>query len=88
MIDGDHVGLEVDQPDLCGTDPELAARTLGLGSTQIDELRRNHHLRASPTARADAIYTGVLYDSLDVASLDPAARRRACASPTTAGRPT
>lgn len=65
---------------LCGTDPELAARTLGLGSTQIDEVRRNHHLLASPTARADAIYTGVLYDALDLASLDAASRRRASRS--------
>ncbi len=66
--------------DLCGTDPELAARTLGLGTTQIDEVRRNHHLPASPTARADAIYTGVLYDALDLASLDAASRRRASRS--------
>lgn len=66
--------------ELCGTDPELAARTLGLGSTQIDEVRRNRHLPASPTARADAIYTGVLYDALDLASLDAASRRRASRS--------
>ena len=66
--------------ELCGTDPELAAGTLGLGSTQIDEVRRNHHLPASPTARADAIYTGVLYESLDLDSLDPASRRRASRS--------
>lgn len=63
--------------DLCGSDPDLAARTLGLGSTQIDEVRRNHRLSTSPTARADAIYTGVLYDALDVGSLDAASRRRA-----------
>ncbi|MCW2710670.1 MAG: peroxide stress protein YaaA [Marmoricola sp.] len=66
--------------ELCGVDPELAARTLGLGTTQIDEVRRNHLLPASPTARADAIYTGVLYDALDLASLDSAARRRASRS--------
>lgn len=66
--------------ELCGTDPELAARTLGLGTTQIDEVRRNHHLPASPTARADSIYTGVLYEALDLASLDPASRRRASRS--------
>ncbi len=66
--------------ELCGTDPELAARTLGLGTTQLDDVRRNHHLPASPTARADAIYTGVLYESLDLASLDPASRRRASRS--------
>ncbi|MEO7351645.1 MAG: peroxide stress protein YaaA [Marmoricola sp.] len=65
---------------LCATDPQRAASTLGLGITQIDEVRRNHHLPASPTARADSIYTGVLYESLDLASLDPVARRRASRS--------
>jgi cytoplasmic iron level regulating protein YaaA (DUF328/UPF0246 family) len=66
--------------ELCGTDPDLAARTLGLGTTQIDEVRRNHQLPASPAARADTIYTGVLYDALDLATLDPASRRRASRS--------
>ncbi|MET0997319.1 MAG: peroxide stress protein YaaA [Marmoricola sp.] len=65
---------------LCERDPERATRTLGLGPTQSDEVRRNARLRTSPTARADAIYTGVLYDALDLASLDPAARRRASRS--------
>ena len=32
---------------------------------------------SAPTARADAVYTGVLYDALDFATLSPAARRRA-----------
>lgn len=57
--------------------PGLAAETLGLGPTQHEEVGRNARLLASPTARADAIYTGVVYDHLDVASLSPAARRRA-----------
>jgi cytoplasmic iron level regulating protein YaaA (DUF328/UPF0246 family) len=65
---------------LCDEDPELAARALGLGPTQADEVRRNARLRTSPTARADALYTGVLYDALDLATLDPAARRRASRS--------
>jgi cytoplasmic iron level regulating protein YaaA (DUF328/UPF0246 family) len=66
--------------DLCGSDPDLAARALGLGPTQADDVRRNARLLLSPTARADAIYTGVLYDALDLASLDAAARRRATRS--------
>ena len=56
---------------------ETAAVTLGLGSTQLDQVRRNAGLREAPTARADRIYTGVLYDALDLPSLDAAARRRA-----------
>src|SRR5207244_2537867 len=41
------------------------------------DVRRNADLLVAPTARADAIYTGVLYESLDLPTLDPAARRRA-----------
>ena len=63
--------------DLCAGAPEHAARTLGLGPTQADDVRRNARLLETPTARADAIYTGVLYENLDLASLDSAARRRA-----------
>jgi cytoplasmic iron level regulating protein YaaA (DUF328/UPF0246 family) len=66
--------------DLCSGDTEVASRMLGIGPTQSDEVRRNAALLTSPTARADAIYTGVLYDSLDLASLDAASRRRATRS--------
>ena len=62
---------------LCINDPEHAAEVLGLGATQLDEVRHNARLPTAPTARADAVYTGVLYDALDLASLDQAARRRA-----------
>ena len=62
---------------LCAADIEAAATILGLGTTQQDEVRRNQRLTSAPTARADAIYTGVLYDSLDLASLGATARRRA-----------
>ena len=65
--------------DLCAppADEAAAAATLGLGPTQLDQIRRNGELTTAPTARADRIYTGVLYDALDLASLDAAARRRA-----------
>ncbi len=70
---------------LCTTDPDpdpgqartAAARTLGLGGTQFGELDRNAALGHAPTARADRVYTGVLYEALDPASLEGAARRRA-----------
>ncbi len=62
---------------LCAGDPERAARTLGLGTTQADEVRRNADLGRAATARADHVYTGVLYEALDAGSLPPAARRRA-----------
>ncbi len=50
---------------------------LGLGKTQADALPRNANLRNEPTARADAVYSGVLYAALDLATLDEAARKRA-----------
>lgn len=63
--------------DLCSGDPATAARTLGLGGTQAELVARNATLRTAPTARADRVYSGVLYDALDVATLSPAAKRRA-----------
>ncbi len=62
---------------LCRDDAATAALTLGLGPSQLDLISRNADLRTAATARADSIYTGVLYDALDFASLSPAARRRA-----------
>ena len=53
-----------------------AADVLGIGHTQLDLLARNRTLETAPTARADRVYTGVLYDSLGFDSLSPAARRR------------
>jgi len=56
---------------------DRAAATLGLGPTQAHHVAANAALRTAPTARADRIYTGVLYDALDLPSLEGAARRRA-----------
>lgn len=64
---------------LCGDDPDKAAAALGLGPAQRDLVQRNADLEGAPTARADAIYTGVLYDALGFDTLSPAARRRATA---------
>ncbi|HEY0952304.1 YaaA family protein, partial [Nocardioides sp.] len=63
--------------ELCAGDPAVAASTLGLGGTQLDLIDLNARLRTAPTARADRVYTGVLYDALDVATLSAAAKRRA-----------
>jgi cytoplasmic iron level regulating protein YaaA (DUF328/UPF0246 family) len=62
---------------LCSGDPAVAARTLGLGPTQLDQVDLDERVRTSPTARADRIYTGVLFDALDLPGLSPAAKRRA-----------
>ena len=66
---------------LCRDDPDKAAAVLGLGPGQRDLVQRNAGLETAPTARADAIYTGVLYDALGLATLSPAARRRATVAP-------
>jgi len=63
--------------DLCSTDPDKAAAALGLGPTQAHHLDGNALLHQAPTARADKIYTGVLYDALDLGTLTGAARGRA-----------
>ncbi len=62
--------------ELCSGDVEVAAATLGVGTTQQDLVRLNAGLRSASTARADRVYAGVLYDALDVASLSAAAKRR------------
>jgi len=54
-----------------------AAQVLGLGATQAALVTLNEHLRTAPTARADRVYTGVLYDALGLPDLSAAARRRA-----------
>ncbi len=56
-----------------------AAVLLGLGATQADLVERNRTLLTAPAARADRVYTGVLYDALGPATLSSAARRRAAA---------
>ena len=62
---------------LCTDGTPDAAPVLGLGATQAGEVARNAGLIDAPTARADSVYRGVLYEALDLRSLDGAARRRA-----------
>lgn len=63
--------------ELCTSDPEKAAEVLAVPKTQLDLVARNAAVRTAPTARADAIYSGVLYDALGFATLSAAAKRRA-----------
>jgi len=69
---------------VCEGNPTRAAKRLGLGPTQLDELTRNAALTTAPTARADAVYSGVLYTAWDPASLSTAARAFADAHVATA----
>lgn len=45
-----------------------------------EEIARNTRLRSAPAAPAGLVYSGVLYDALDLASLDSVAKRRATRS--------
>jgi cytoplasmic iron level regulating protein YaaA (DUF328/UPF0246 family) len=57
---------------LCtGGDDEHARQVLGLSPGQAGEVGRNARLREAGAAPAGEIYTGVLYDALDLASLSP-----------------
>jgi cytoplasmic iron level regulating protein YaaA (DUF328/UPF0246 family) len=60
-----------------GRSPKRAATVLGLGPRQAHELEHNVRLAEAPTMPAIERYTGVLYDSLDIASIRGAARSRA-----------
>lgn len=62
---------------LCRTQPDHAATVLGLSRSQLDLVARNASLTDAPTARADRIYDGVLYEALGLDSLTPSAKRRA-----------
>jgi cytoplasmic iron level regulating protein YaaA (DUF328/UPF0246 family) len=77
VIDLCHVDADPDVPMQNALLLERAAATLGLGTSQSDLVHLNAALRTAPSARADKIYTGVLYDALGFATLSPAAKRRA-----------
>ena len=54
-----------------------AMQRLGVPPSLNEAVRRNVALREAPTAMAERVYSGVLYDALGLAHLDPASRRRA-----------
>lgn len=54
-----------------------AGQLLGVGASLAAEVTRNTRLNDLPARPAHAVYTGVLYDALDWATLSPGARRRA-----------
>ena len=62
---------------LCRGPEDVAGTTLGLGPTQVGDVRRNARLRELPAAAAEKVYAGVLYDALGLSSLDASAHRRA-----------
>ncbi|MFD5426556.1 peroxide stress protein YaaA [Streptomyces sp. NPDC127084] len=63
--------------ELCRADEEKARDVLGLSEGLRGEIAKNAGLATAGARPAGEIYTGVLYDALGLATLDPAARRRA-----------
>lgn len=76
-------------PELTGP-RQIVSRAVAAASARIDapvvlsvsanlgeEVARNLRLESAPTLPARELYTGVLYDALDLASLDAASSRRA-----------
>jgi uncharacterized protein len=61
---------------VAGTEKKALA-ALGLSAGQAGELARDADLLAAPAAPAADVYTGVLYQHLSLATLTPAARRKA-----------
>lgn len=54
-----------------------ASAVLGINPNLADQIDRNTRLHTAATAPAVRVYTGVLYQALDHAGLDPASVRRA-----------
>ncbi|WP_256842526.1 YaaA family protein [Ornithinimicrobium cryptoxanthini] len=75
-------GLTAARAALLGPVAETSARPdaaslLGVSPNLTEEISRNTRLTTAPSVPVAELYTGVLYDAVDLASLDPAARRRA-----------
>jgi hypothetical protein len=66
--------------ELCAADEEKAREVLGLSEGLRGEVAKNTELRTAGARPAGQIYTGVLYDALDLASLDATAKKRAARS--------
>jgi cytoplasmic iron level regulating protein YaaA (DUF328/UPF0246 family) len=62
---------------LCRGPEEDAVRVLGLSPGQSNDVRRNARLPSLPSAPAERVYSGVLYDALGLTTLDASAHRRA-----------
>ncbi|MDN3020592.1 peroxide stress protein YaaA [Streptomyces sp. S.PB5] len=63
--------------ELCAGDEEKAREVLGLSEGLRGEVAKNVELRTAGARPAGEVYTGVLYDALELATLDAAAKRRA-----------
>jgi cytoplasmic iron level regulating protein YaaA (DUF328/UPF0246 family) len=65
--------------ELCRGPEERALQVLGLSPGQVEDVRSNALLAELPSAPAERVYSGVLYDALGLTTLDASAHRRALA---------
>jgi cytoplasmic iron level regulating protein YaaA (DUF328/UPF0246 family) len=63
--------------ELCAADEDKAREVLGLSEGLRGEIAKNVELRSAGARPAGEIYTGVLYDALGLATLEPDAQKRA-----------
>lgn len=54
---------------VCRSDPQAAMHSLGLGPSLLPEVHRDADLAAQPCAPAGRVFTGVLFNALDLATL-------------------
>ncbi|MDX2524080.1 peroxide stress protein YaaA [Streptomyces europaeiscabiei] len=66
--------------ELCADDEDKAREVLGLSEGLRGEVAKNAELLTAGTRPAGQVYTGVLYDALDLATLETAAKQRAARS--------
>ncbi|MDX3779505.1 peroxide stress protein YaaA [Streptomyces europaeiscabiei] len=66
--------------ELCAGDEDKAREVLGLSEGLRGEVAKNAELLTAGTRPAGQVYTGVLYDALDLATLETAAKQRAARS--------
>lgn len=79
-LTGDRGDLLAALVRLCRASPDAAARALGLGPRQSDDVARNAVLPQAPAAPAREVYSGVLYDALGLRTLRGRVAKRAEAS--------
>jgi cytoplasmic iron level regulating protein YaaA (DUF328/UPF0246 family) len=65
--------------DLCRGPEDHALRVLGLSPGQAADVRRNAELGRLPSAPAEKVYSGVLYEALGLTTLEASGHRRALA---------
>ncbi|MDX3580251.1 peroxide stress protein YaaA [Streptomyces europaeiscabiei] len=80
MLTGAREAVIGELVELCAGDQDKAREVLGLSEGLRGEVAKNAELLTAGTRPAGQVYTGVLYDALDLATLETAAKQRAARS--------